>query len=64
MRLHQFTDESAKTPKAEDDIDAMGEQLVHSLRSIAGRLQQFIALLDEACSPIANSAQQSQDLRV
>lgn len=47
MRLHQFADERAKTPKAEDDIDAMGAELVRTLHSIAGRLQQFIDLLDE-----------------
>lgn len=60
MRLHQFTNERTKTPETEDEIDAMGEQLVHSLRSIAGRLQHFIALLDEACSPAAAPKQQSQ----
>lgn len=49
MRLHQFTDEAPTSPAPEDgdEIDAMGAELVRTLHSIAGRLQQFITLLDE-----------------
>lgn len=45
MRLHQFTNETP--PEAEDEIDALGADLLRSLRSIAGRLEQFVKLLDE-----------------
>lgn len=47
MRLHQFTNQTPPPETEGDEIDAVGEQLVRSLRSIAGRLQQFINLLDE-----------------
>lgn len=49
MRLYQFTDQTPPTPEVEDDaeFEAMGNQLIRSLRSIAGRLEQFVLMLDE-----------------
>lgn len=49
MRLHQFTNDVPPSPAPEDDdeIDATGAELVRSLRIIAGRLQQFIEMMDE-----------------
>ncbi len=47
MRLHQFTNQTPPPDAEDDDIDTMGAELVRTLHSIAGRLQQFISLLDE-----------------
>lgn len=47
MRLHQFTNQTQPPDAKGDEIDTMGAELVRTLHSIAGRLQQFIALLDE-----------------
>lgn len=47
MRLYQLTNQPPPTETEADEIDAMGADLLRSLRTIAGRLEQFVTLLDQ-----------------